>query len=64
MCCTGKLWKLKTQPYDPTKRDLLLKNFKLYKNTNNKLATAFKSDHFESFFAEHNNNSEMVSGLF
>ena len=41
---------------DLTKRELLLQNFKFYKNTIHKLTRVNKSDYRKRYFKEHKNN--------
>ena len=43
---------------DLTKRELLLQNFKIYKNTIHKLIRISKSDYYMCYFKEHKNNSK------
>ena len=43
---------------DLTKRELLLQNFKVYKNTIHKLTRINKSDYYKRYFEEHKNNSK------
>ena len=42
---------------DLTKRELLLQNFKVYKNTIHKLTRIYKSDYQKRYFEEHKINS-------
>ena len=43
---------------DLTKKELLLQNFKVYKNTIHKLTRINKSDYYKPYFEEHKNNSK------
>ena len=41
-----------------SKTDLLLQNFKIYKNVIHKLTRINKSDYYKHYFEEHKNNSK------
>ena len=43
---------------DLTKRELLLQDFKIYKNATHKLARINKSEYYKHYFEEHKNNSK------
>ena len=43
---------------DLTKRELLLQDFKIYKNTIHKLTRITKSEYYKHYFEEHKNNSK------
>ena len=43
---------------DLTKRELLLQDFKIYKNTIHKLTRINKSEYYKHYFEEHKNNSK------
>ena len=45
---------------DLTKRELLLQNFKVYKNTIHKLTRINKSGYYKRYSEEHKNNSKKI----